>query len=293
MWTPEVLDALLDYIRPLVPYPVRPPIGHVGESLLVLPKQPATSSARKAAFTWAWLDLPVAWIDTAGAEVNVFPLPVACLEKPLLGSMHLVSLTAFYHVLPKPQGEQHKKHLPIANLLSFTLAAPLWDLMGRIGVNKSNLVHCNRAERAAKRATASVEVVSDEDEGALEEELHFNAFMGTPKMLLGLLTWLAHVKRQSRPMQSALFDAVRSLCLSLPSDMHCLGLEVRDRSLDGGCLALPGGRLTLPGLLREMQVESLWGSMENVFPNRPPLSSRSIGPPWLVWFAFRQCGRSN
>ena len=104
-WTLEILDALYDHIRPLVQHPLRPALGlrEMPSSSVSLGPQPVTKS--KAPFTWAWLGLRLTWVDEGGSEVHVFPFPVACLEAPVLGSRHMASLTAFYHLLPKPDTE--------------------------------------------------------------------------------------------------------------------------------------------------------------------------------------------
>ena len=81
VWTPEVLDALVDHFRDKVDWPLRPSVlVDPPEDFLMLP---VTIEIQPAPFRWSWLDFPIPWIDETGTSIDVFPLPVACLEGDL------------------------------------------------------------------------------------------------------------------------------------------------------------------------------------------------------------------
>ena len=283
-WSPQVLDEVLEHCRGKVAWPIRPSILDTEpEEFLVFPKNPA--EAKQPPFTWRWLDVPMPWVDEDGVGLDVFPLPVACLEDVFHGCTHLLSLTALYHLLPEAQGS-HTRHKALSQVVSTTQGDAFWALMRGLGVEQAECLPSSRAQSHRKDdASSSGSATGDEDEEPpllpIAGRLKFNQFMCTPKMLLGFLAWMAHIKRQAKPMQHALFSCVQTLC-RLQQEFLCAGVAVNGGRVDGD---------DLERLLRDMGVLEMWENMRTVFPERPSLAG-ALPAEWLVWFALRHCDRS-
>ena len=183
-WTMDVLDAILDCVRGQTQWSIRPreedvPVPKVTKAMDV-PDDAALP------ITWAWLLVPVPWLDESQANREEFPLPVACLGTPLAGHEFLLSLSALWHLLPMKESASS----------FFVHGSSCWCFARQLGVDRSDhVVPSNKS-----KSLTNTPRIEDE---RLASKLSFPSYMGSPKVLLCAIAWMASHGSQAKPMQKS------------------------------------------------------------------------------------------
>ena len=121
---------------------------------------------------------------------------------------------------------------------------------------------------------------SDDDE---QHTPTFSQFMISPKMLVGMMMWLGHVKRAPIELQKALFSIVKTIVAIVP----------KEAQLDDGLNLAPMVKVDdLRSWLRGHGLEGLWRTKDIAMPF-PELLDGHIGGEWLVWFCLRGWKQSD
>jgi len=170
----------------------------------------------------------------------------------------------------------------------------MWDFLESMGAKREHLVP-SRKSQAQKRARKEREEAPQPDaaiaglpiEGGEPQpiSLTFGQFMGTPKLLLATLAWMAGVRRQRVEMQNAVKGIVDRICDILPGTMALCSLPVTEGKMSG---------MAALTLIRDLGLEALWDK-KDVHLRPPTLSAlREIGleTHWLVWMVFRHNRKS-
>ncbi len=271
VWTQEVLDAVLDAVRPQVHLPIPPRLGGAPVELCVLEHEAAPSES----FVWGWWDLPIPWLDEEAVQVATFPLPVATLAVAEQGTHHLMSCTALWHLLPGKMSagdffaRRHTK---------------LWTFLEGLSIAPEEFIPSERSRKAERRAAeghAAVELPLVQDRGQPTFHMH----MSTPKFLLGALAFMVQIPNQAEANQRTILSILRSMCSGMPDNFACAGLAVVHREVYGW---------ELGGLLADLDCVGLWGVGVAAALGAPPLTDDGMIPlPWVLWHAFRSSRDSD
>ena len=277
-WTVEVLVEMLESARKRCQWPLRPlrpPLAKLPDLPLVCRLPPPGPPCE---FTWHWVDLPIPWVDRVGAQVPAFPVPIASLASPFAKMhKHLISLSALWYLLPNA--------VPVATIVSGR-NQEFWHFLEPLGVSlKTDIIPSKRSQASAAKTrsqrggTQMGEAMPDDPPEAEEgtPAPTFNAFMGSVRMLLGLLMWLAQARTQSREVQAAVFSIIQTLT-SIGKMTMVFGMRVDEKQEVHGHDArrwlehLPEG-------------QKLWEGRSPV--RLPHWASQRFSVAHLVWFVFR------
>ena len=267
------LGRILDFVRPRVPFPVRPADDVQPVACVVLEEAGGSAGVL---YTWCWWDVSVPWMDSMKTTHCTFPIPIARLdvENCVCGYRHLVSLTAVWHLLP------------VADAVHVFFRANdtrRWQILGGLGATQADLCPSARSIRARKRAASGNEDSSeahhtDDTQGeAPNPTLRLNQFMGTPRLFLAALACVVQVKRISREVQDAIFQMVSGLCSSLPATtIRLASVPVNNRAVEGS---------DLNDCLDELGVKDLWRAKGHY--KKEPLISTERGDTICVTWLMR------
>ena len=190
VWSNEVLDAILEIVRQDrdVTWPVRPPwMSECGPLLLTPPTGVPVEEPDQ--FQWAWMRLPIPWLESDGSSGSRFPLPVAKLATPIDGHAYLINATALWHLLPTQS--------QVAQF--FRRGAPFWSFAAKHGLlPDNNMVPGNRGKSLREQAGQPLP-----QDGTLAARLSFTAYLASPPLMVCSLFWMASVQTQRVEVQKA------------------------------------------------------------------------------------------
>lgn len=277
-------DAFMEWARPKVTWPI-PPSFHEQILHMCAPILKMTNANKP--FQWKWIDLPIPWMGGDEGMHDVFPLPVAILSERhrLHGQRCLMSASGLVHLMDieDPVGRMFATDTRTRDRWAF------WR--DDLGIVESEVRPPPKSIAAKKRSKplarhediapmdvdgdpASDDTSSDEDPAEMPT---FSQYMVTPKMFLGMLMWLCHLKRASVELQTALFSITRSMANWLPPQT----------TLPNGLAVAKSTKVPdISAWLHEHGMTSKWKTKDVTLPF-PELFGETVGGEWLVWFAFR------
>jgi hypothetical protein len=97
-WSWEVFETMSDYVRRHVGWPVP---STKKPKALGWTLEEKIERADGSPYEWAWLELPIPWLEASGAHLNLFPLPIAILQGgQVMSETRLLSIASLWHLLP-------------------------------------------------------------------------------------------------------------------------------------------------------------------------------------------------
>ena len=281
------LDTFMDFVRPTINFAI-PPSSTIastwsGPRLLSSSQQQETLP-----FSWRYWDLPIPWLGDDDTQYNLFPLPVAVFDIPLRNQKCLVSATALWHLFPNKN--------PVSCFFAVgQRTSDRWHVWSIMGIHADEVKAPPKSASAKQRvkpsdgllAVSPIQEHQSDTEGLAEpadqSTPKFSQYMISPRMLLGMACWMAHVPRASEKIQDALFALVKTISDALPRSV-----QLPVGKADGGCIPSEQVRnwLVVTGS------QDLWTN-KKVYKVCPDLAGPHVPTEWCIWFMVRNWAKNE
>jgi hypothetical protein len=265
--TKKVIDDAVEFVRKDKGVPLRPsPSWQAPRRLALSDQTDSVAPGGDRAYSWQWLDIAVQWVSEDAASLSSFPLPVAVLSEAHDGSMHLLSLSSLFHLLP----QKAKAHV-------FFQQERHWDAMRALGVGRDSVLSSARSLSLKTGGAAS-------GSGDTPSLPTFSSFMGTPRAWCAIIATMTAAQNQKVQMLKALHEILGAMAKMLPPTAIVLAIDAPQGRIASSELRQ---LLEATGLLEDWRlVKAVELASVDVVDGHIPLAD-------LLWFSFRAWGRNQ
>ena len=274
VFTPEVLNRILDVIRRDRGFPIRPAIEGPPPEPEILHDAGAEDQPAQPTFCWKWWKVPVPWTDDAGSRFDSFPLPVAEMsEYRVDGQRYLFSLTALWKLWGEHVGGNPHEYIGEGK-------TDKWSFYEILGASLHDAIPSNMSKAQLKR--------SHPDAHLRFGDLQFKQAMVTGRLLIASMAFIIQWRSRAYEFQQLALSFLEHMCALLPDvasfRFNGADIEVRGRAVQGQIFL---------GILAVADLVPVYEGGGAVSPPRVENPAAMVPLHWLIWCAYRGTSRGG